>query len=1635
MNKSSLKSSLHLVSIFLLTLFSGTSAADDTEIYFNSPTSFGEPIRPNVLLILDTSGSMTTTVSGTGKSRMQVMKEAMVEIINRMEDVNVGLMRFTNDDGGPVMFPIRYIDEPAADTVSEPDDTNPTFTYVIGSGSDDAEEDTTTNDVTLSDPVLDISQFDTGTGTFSQRVNASLNDAYEFFDSMVRFDFLWAHDGGNLHTGARFSGVTIPLGASIISAFFRMTNSDFDGTSTTLSGHDVDNSPSFSSSDFDISTRIKTSANVTWNFTGANVEEQDVTPIIQEIVGRGGWSSGNSLTIISHDSVGTRRFESFDTSSAEAPELEVLYSTGGTTVDQLTGLRFSSVDIPQGATITNARLILTPTATQSGGTTPSWVVRGEDSDDAATFTNNSGDISGRDTTTTSVTWSTPDTTANVAVTSPDLTSVVQEIVNRGSWCGGNAMAFVIGSGSTSATRFFHSFEGNADLAPQLEISYDANNPGGCYRRTETAQIASDYDDVEEDNGTMQRTSGDLDLSDKKVGVRFTEIDIPQGATILDAVLEFNSNGSSTQGNPTIDIFGESADNSSQFTGASNDLSNRALTTASVSWNIGDFNSDAVWHSTPDIKTVVQEIINLGGWESGNALSFILDTGPQNRPAESHDDNPNQAPRISITYEAMAGGTAVKTVREKLIELVNGMPTSDWTPIVEVLYEAAHYWRGEEVVYGKSRDDSNVAELSHPGSYCEIDSGGNLDCSGADVATHPPYGVELENGCDPDTEWYTFDCDDSFIRGTPDYISPFNSTLTCQSNYQVLLTDGEANRNGIAGTIESEFLGGNSCQTTKSDGSAVTSGEECGIDLAQFMFENDQSDSLDNDQLVSTFTIGFDTSSLANATRFLTDVADAGDGQFFEAETASDLVSVFNVILADVKSDPTSFVSPSLATNAFNRLLSRDEVYFGLFTPSFEQSWSGNVKKYNICVDSSDNDGDGEPDCTLGQILDANDDAAIDEADDKFRETAQSEWSDVVDGRSTIKGGTGGETTDFTTRILYTDATSDGTAPAGGTSLDKAENPGFQIDINSWDDADLSHVRDVVCPTPDTTAGSDCEDRMLWMLGKSLEDENSDTSATTRWTVTDVLHSSPAVITYGGADNDDDGVIETFFDRLIVGTNEGGLRFINATTGKEEWMFLPQIFLEDQPSHFANAEGDHLYGLDVTPTLDVNDVDGDGFIEPADGDFVHALVGMRRGGNFIYAIDVTPADELTDNSTGITPKFLWRINSSTSGYSRLAQTWSPPRIATIATNNGNDIVDVMIFGGGYDASLDSGFGTAATGGSDNLGNAIYVADPSDGSLIMSISGSGSGADIEVADMHYSIPSRITIMDTDGDGLDDRLYVGDTGGQVWRVDLAADIDTGGSAEGNTVVGRLANISTPGTAADERRFFDPPAVVQVKDTIFSDAANGEYDYVLIGSGNRAHPLNTEVQDRFYAFRDKFVDGMPDTDGTPDNLADSSYPQSDGPISHTVADNLIDVTTDTLDSSDTTHVQAMGWYFDFESAGNDGEKVLSAATAIAGAVFFTTYSPGVDDGSDLCSANIGGGNAYNFNILTTKAAIDWDEDGTLEDLGDRKRALGGGIPSDVVPVFTKEGVVGIVGVEGGASQLGALSGLPRYRTYWYEE
>ena len=91
----------------VLVFSTGIGRADDTEIYFSSASAAESVLRPNVLFILDTSGSMIFNNTDSGQTRLDELKDAMETVLDSLTDVNVGLMRFNDaqpQEGGPVIF-------------------------------------------------------------------------------------------------------------------------------------------------------------------------------------------------------------------------------------------------------------------------------------------------------------------------------------------------------------------------------------------------------------------------------------------------------------------------------------------------------------------------------------------------------------------------------------------------------------------------------------------------------------------------------------------------------------------------------------------------------------------------------------------------------------------------------------------------------------------------------------------------------------------------------------------------------------------------------------------------------------------------------------------------------------------------------------------------------------------------------------------------------------------------------------------------------------------------------------------------------------------------------------------------------------------------------------------------------------------------------------------------------------------------------------------------------------------------------------------------------------------------------------------------------------------------------------------
>src|SRR4029078_12168269 len=118
--------------------------------------------------------------------------------------------------------------------------------------------------------------------------------------------------------------------------------------------------------------------------------------------------------------------------------------------------------------------------------------------------------------------------------------------------------------------------------------------------------------------------------------------------------------------------------------------------------------------------------------------------------------------------------------------------------------------------------------------------------------------------------------------------------------------------------------------------------------------------------------------------------------------------------------------------------------------------------------------------------------------------------------------------------------------------------------------------------------------------------------------------------------------------------------------------------------------------------------------------------------------------------------------------------------------------------------------------------------------------GATFNVAVAGMTYSMASDPAILDRDLDGYADRVYLPDTGGNVWRIDIGA------ASPANWTVSLLASIA--GSApSGSRKFLYPP------DVVYGSDLGGMYDAVLIGSGDCEHPFDTSVTNRFYMFKDR--------------------------------------------------------------------------------------------------------------------------------------------------------------------------------------
>jgi type IV pilus assembly protein PilY1 len=825
-----------------------------------------------------------------------------------------------------------------------------------------------------------------------------------------------------------------------------------------------------------------------------------------------------------------------------------------------------------------------------------------------------------------------------------------------------------------------------------------------------------------------------------------------------------------------------------------------------------------------------------------------------------------------------------------------------------------------------------------------------------------------------------------------YDSP--ADYSCRQNFIVYLTDGLPNETiGQAATNAAiQALNPTKpCDPLPPPGGV---GGQCLATLADYMYNNDMRPDITKVQNVTSYFIGFgsDFSSggaPTTAFNYLSAAATAGGGQAYTATDLTELTSAFNDILASVIKTNTTFSAPAVTVNAFNRTQTLENLYVSVFSPTGTFHWPGNIKKYKF---------------QNGKVVDANGNSAVSPATGFFSDTAQSYWSATVDGAEVANGGAASNLPDAAVRKVFTYMGS--TYPAPLVPLTSTLVTDTDLNIGAAD-----------------PLRSDLID---WAFGLDIGDDVPPAgTADTRHQMGDPIHTQPVAIVYGKkADGTDDTVVyaptnDGYFHAIDASTTTTGTD--TATSGKELWSFIPKEMLPHLKDLYANQTvANKHYGLDGSIAVLKYDINGDGVINGSDRVILYFGTGRNADTSAYYALDVTDRNN---------PTLLWKDDGAK--LPGLGQAWSTPVITRVnisgATQNSQRLV--LVIGGGYDAMEDNTTFYA----SDTVGNRIYMVDAISGNLLWSAGGTGSGASFINANMTHSIPSPVSVLDIDGNGYAERMYVGDMAAQLWRFDIT----NGNTAAALVAGGVIASLGTKLDAvhpvADQRRFYSAPDVAAEQRPKLTPFLS-----VAIGSGYRGHPLNQTIHDRFYDVRD--YNGFQQLSQAQFNaLAVVRDALSTGTPA------LIDITTV---AAPTLPAAASGWQLNLNQH-NDwtaGEKSLASSRTFGDQVIFTTYAPNTNVATDPCSGvGTGTNRAYAVDVFDGSPVMDRNNDNVLTTAERSQDLRQSGIAPETAFLFPPPPPGSAPGSAGGGSgQVTCLSGVEvlsvcakfdqRVKTYWRE-
>jgi type IV pilus assembly protein PilY1 len=812
-----------------------------------------------------------------------------------------------------------------------------------------------------------------------------------------------------------------------------------------------------------------------------------------------------------------------------------------------------------------------------------------------------------------------------------------------------------------------------------------------------------------------------------------------------------------------------------------------------------------------------------------------------------------------------------------------------------------------------------------------------------------------------------------------------------------------------------------------------------------------------------------TGQTANHAAMMRSMATAGGGDNCDAFDPASIQECLDATFNNILAIDSVFASVSLPVSTNPQLQHLDQLYMGMFRPDAEGNprWFGNLKQYQLALDVNNNRafiadaaGSSAVDTSTGQLF---------ATARSFWTTSSNYWSfeprgtppsasDLPDGPLVEKGGAAqrlrtayaasGSTPVTSRRVFTCVGCSSQTSLTGGTDTSTG--------ATSFSSANAASLASAL-----RVSAAEAPALIKWVRGENVESEKSDGLATeARPSIHgDVLHSSPTVLTVS-----DTNVYVSY------GTTDGMIHLIrggrDSTAGNEVWAFLPEEFFpkmnrlrHNSPvtwsfdtitttvtltSGSATATVGSATGLSVgmyvEGTTNIPRYTSITSIDPAASQITlsNAALGafsgtarfvpeakpmladgattiykdptnsrtylfsaIRRGGRFIYAFDITDP---------VNPLYLWRRGcdhagiTTNNGYGcdagyedgaghAFGQSWSQLRVGRVG--NSLNFQTVLIFGAGYDPTVEDADPALTSG--RTMGQGVFVVNPYTGNVIRRV---------RPTNMDYAVPSDISLIDLDGNGFVDRLYFGDTGGQVWRVDTNGDQDPT-----NWTTQRIASLGVGpdsgfGTAAHGRKFLFAPDVVETA------PGSGVYAILLV-SGDRENPLNGAtdrssapvVVNRLYSLRDGAARG-----------------------STVITESRLE---DRTENNFTTLNDNLGWYIRLAQS---GEKGTGSVLTLAGTAYFGTNYP-VAQGSTQCFSTVGNARFYTINFLTgAGTGFGWSASDIT--LGRFTETPGGGMPPSPVGTILAIGNTFVESVLSGTTiqPVGPAKIGDRFRNYWYK-